>query len=29
MVSLHDTFSSIVEAYEAINRYVLNNSKSY
>ena len=29
MVALHDTFASIVEACEAINRHVLNNSESY
>jgi hypothetical protein len=29
MVSLHDTFASIREAREAINRYVLNDSESY
>ena len=29
MVAFHDTFASIAEAREAINRYVLNNSKSY
>jgi hypothetical protein len=29
MVSLHDTFASIREAREAINRYVLNDGESY
>jgi hypothetical protein len=29
MVALYNTFASIVEAYEAINRHVLDNSKSY
>ena len=29
MVALHDTFASIAEAREAINRHVLNDSESY
>ena len=29
MVAIHDTFASIVEAREAINRYVLDDGKSY
>jgi hypothetical protein len=29
MVALHNTFASIVEACKAINRHVLDNSKSY
>jgi hypothetical protein len=29
MVALYDTFASIVEAREAINRHVLDDSKSY
>ena len=29
MVALYDTFASIAEAREAINRYVLDNSESY
>jgi hypothetical protein len=29
MVALYNTFASIAKACEAINRYVLNNSKSY
>jgi hypothetical protein len=29
MVSLHDTFASIVEAREAINRHVLDDGESY
>jgi hypothetical protein len=29
MIALHDTFASIVEAQEAINRQVLNDSESY
>ena len=29
MVALHDTFASIVEACEAINRYVLDKGESY
>ncbi len=29
MVALHDTFVSIVEAHEAINRYVLDDGESY
>jgi hypothetical protein len=29
MVAFYDTFASIVEAYEVINCYVLDNSKSY
>jgi len=29
MVSLHDTFVSIVEACEAVNRHVLNDGESY
>jgi hypothetical protein len=29
MVTLHDTFASIVEACKAINYHVLDNSKSY
>jgi MuDR family transposase len=29
MVALYDTFASIVKAREAINRYVLDDSKSY
>jgi hypothetical protein len=29
IVALHDTFSSIVEACEAINRHVLDDGESY
>jgi hypothetical protein len=29
MVALHNTFASIAETCEAINRYVLNDSESY
>jgi hypothetical protein len=29
MVVFYDTFASIIEAYEVINCYVLDNSKSY
>jgi hypothetical protein len=29
MVALHDTFASIVEAREAINRHVLDDGESY
>jgi hypothetical protein len=29
MVSLHDTFASIAEAREAVNRYVLDDGESY
>jgi hypothetical protein len=29
MVAFYDTFESIIEAYEVINCYVLDNSKSY
>jgi hypothetical protein len=29
MVAFYNTFASIVKAYEVINCYVLNNSKSY
>jgi hypothetical protein len=29
MVALYDTFATIAEAYDAINRHVLNNGESY
>jgi hypothetical protein len=29
MVALYDTFASIIEAYEAINRHVLDDGESY
>jgi hypothetical protein len=29
MVALHDTFASIAEACEAINRHVLDDGESY